>query len=44
VSKLPGFIDAQNANLLVMHANERFQIKFEQTQVIYGAHFPFDNL
>jgi hypothetical protein len=44
VNNLPGFIDVQNANLLVMYEKARFQIKFEQTKsYIYGAHFLFDN-
>jgi hypothetical protein len=42
VNNLPGFLDAQNANLI--HTKTRFLIKFEQTdKVIYGAHFRFDN-
>jgi hypothetical protein len=32
VNKLPGFLDVQNANLFVMYAKARFQIKFEQTK------------
>jgi hypothetical protein len=32
VNNLPGFLDAQNANLFVMYANARLQIKFEQTK------------
>jgi hypothetical protein len=30
VNNLPGFLDAQNANLFVMYAKARFEIKFEQ--------------
>jgi hypothetical protein len=32
VNNLSGFLDAQNANLFVMYAKARFQIKFEQTK------------
>jgi hypothetical protein len=38
VNKLPGFLDAQNANLFVMYSKARSQIKFEHRQsrtVIY---------
>jgi hypothetical protein len=31
VNELPGFLDAQNANLFVMYVKARFQIKFEQS-------------
>jgi hypothetical protein len=40
VNKLPGFLDAQNANLFVVYAKTRFKIKFEQSK--FGAHFLFD--
>jgi hypothetical protein len=32
VNSLPGFLDAQNANLFMMYAKARLQIKFEQTK------------
>jgi hypothetical protein len=32
VNNLPGFLDAQDANLFVMYAKARFQMKLEQTK------------
>jgi hypothetical protein len=34
VNKLPGFLDAQTANLFVMYTKARFQIKFGDDPVI----------
>jgi hypothetical protein len=32
VNNLPGFLDVQHADLFVIYAKARFQIKFEQTK------------
>jgi hypothetical protein len=40
-NKLQGLADARNADLFMMYANERFQIKFEQSK--YGDHSLLDN-
>jgi hypothetical protein len=43
VNKLPGFLDAQNANVLRDVCKARFQIKFEQTLSYMVPIFYFDN-